>query len=308
MQETNPYIKTIDGLKAKFQDARLRLAPKSRFTFKIKKRSSALSLTDAFPPQLTQEDGASEMEVNDDVAAHPNSAVQQSPMRRVPNSSEDRSEQHDYNIDIEGPETPGITRFPSFTRAKAVTISDHRSLHIILPSSAARATTSGSLTNLHHCIVDMSIPTVNGKPFAGLAMKDISNSLIIAGQVNGAAHITNVADSIIVVLSRQVRMHDCKNVDVYLFCLSRPIIEDCENMRFAPIPECYASEEWKNLQNHWDQVDDFKWLKVDQSPNWCKMPEEGRIQNEIWTEVVPGQPGKGPADIMRQVGLTPGQR
>merc|ERR1711964_676119 len=46
-------------------------------------------------------------------------------------------------------------------------------------------------------------------------------------------------NSIIVVASRQVRMHDCKNVDIYLHCGSRPIIEDCSNVRFSPIPECY---------------------------------------------------------------------
>ncbi len=72
-------------------------------------------------------------------------------------------------------------------------------------------------------------------------MKNIKKSLIIAGQVAGAAHITGVEDSVIAVSSRQVRMHDCKNVDIYLFCASRPIIEDCIGVRFAPLPECYVS-------------------------------------------------------------------
>lgn len=88
----------------------------------------------------------------------------------------------------------------------------------------------------------MSISTANGKPFAGLALKNITNSLIVAGQVAGATHITNVQDTVVVVSSRQVRMHDCNNVDVYLSCMSRPIIEDCKNIRFAPIPKCYVSE------------------------------------------------------------------
>jgi hypothetical protein len=87
----------------------------------------------------------------------------------------------------------------------------------------------------------MSVPTTNGAPFAGLALKNIKNSLIIAGHVAGAAHITAVEDSIIVVASRQVRMHGCKNIDIYLYCASRPIIEDCNNVRFSPIPECRVS-------------------------------------------------------------------
>jgi tubulin-specific chaperone C len=135
----------------------------------------------------------------------------------------------------------GPIRKPSFSQASNVSISGHTGLHIILPSSASHATSSGSLTNIKKCIVDMSVPTTHGAPFAGLMLKNIKSSLIIAGQVAGAAHITGVEDSVIAVSSRQVRMHECKNVDIYLMCSSRPIIEDCSNMRFAPIPDYYVS-------------------------------------------------------------------
>ncbi len=56
-------------------------------------------------------------------------------------------------------------------------------------------------------------------------------------------------------------------------------------------------------QNHWDQVDDFKWLKIEHSPNWSIIPEEQRIKAEIWTEVVPGGPGVGIEDIFKKIGL-----
>ena len=140
------------------------------------------------------------------------------------------------NYNDEMTRASGPTRKPSFSQATNISISDHTGLHIILPSSASRATSSGSVTKMQRCIVDMSVPTANGAPFAGLALKNINESLVIAGHVAGAAHITAVENSIIVVASRQVRMHDCKNVDIYLLCASRPIIEDCQNIRFAPIP------------------------------------------------------------------------
>jgi hypothetical protein len=146
-----------------------------------------------------------------------------------------------YNHELGVAGSGGPIRKPSFSQASNVNISGHVGLHIILPSSASHATASGSLTSLKRCIVDMSVPTANGAPFAGLALKNIRQSLIIAGNVAGAAHITNVEDSIIVVDSRQVRMHDCKNVDVYLHCSSRPIIEDCSNIRFSPIPKSHVS-------------------------------------------------------------------
>jgi hypothetical protein len=145
------------------------------------------------------------------------------------------------NYNEEMSRAAGPIRKPSFSQATNVNISGHTGLHIILPSSASHATSSGSITKLYRCIVDMSVPTTNGAPFAGLALKNIKSSLIVAGHVAGAAHITSVENSIIVVGSRQVRMHDCKNVDIYLHCTSHPIIEDCSNVRFSPLPPCYVS-------------------------------------------------------------------
>jgi hypothetical protein len=57
------------------------------------------------------------------------------------------------------------------------------------------------------------------------------------------------------------------------------------------------------LINHWDQVDDFKWLKAEHSPNWSTLPEEERIPEEVWTTVVPGKPGIGVQDILKVVGI-----
>ena len=89
----------------------------------------------------------------------------------------------------------------------------------------------------------MSVPTakVQGTPFPGLTLKNIKDSLIIAGRVAGPVHITGLSHSIVVVIARQVRIHECKDVDVYLHCTSHPIIEDCSNMRFAPLPPCFVS-------------------------------------------------------------------
>jgi hypothetical protein len=145
-----------------------------------------------------------------------------------------------YNEEIARPSASPL-RKPSFSAARNIGISNHSGLHIILPSSAARATASGSLTDLSNCIVDMSIPTATGAAFPGLVIKNVSNSLIVAGRVDGPVHITGVSDSILVVVARQVRIHECSNVDIYLHCGTHPIIEDCSGMRFAPLPNTYVS-------------------------------------------------------------------
>jgi hypothetical protein len=145
-----------------------------------------------------------------------------------------------YNEEMSKPSSSSI-RKPSFSASRSIGIANQNGLHIILPSSAARATAAGSLTGLKDCVVDMSVPTAGGTPFPGLAIKNISGSLLVAGRVMGPAHITGVSDSIIVVTARQVRIHECHNVDMYLHCGSHPIIEDCSGMRFAPLPATYVS-------------------------------------------------------------------
>lgn len=59
----------------------------------------------------------------------------------------------------------------------------------------------------------------------------------------------------------------------------------------------------ESMENHWDQVDDFKWLKAEHSPNWSILPEAERLSEEIWTETVPGKPGKNAEDILKEIGV-----
>ncbi len=58
-----------------------------------------------------------------------------------------------------------------------------------------------------------------------------------------------------------------------------------------------------SIQNQWDQVDDFKWLKAEHSPNWSILPDVEILKEEVWTTVVPGGPGIGLEDILRKIGL-----
>lgn len=183
-----------------------------------------------------------------DETANSNSAVasdeERDTVSSLPPHEEIAAVMKDYNKEMaqmsEG--RPGV-RKPSFSSAHTIALYDHAGLHIILPSSASRATASGALTNLEACVVDMTVPTsssTSGVPFAGLVLKNIRGSLLVCGTVAGPVHITGVKNSTVVVAARQVRIHECENVDLYLHCGSHPIIEDCSGMRFAPIPATYC--------------------------------------------------------------------
>lgn len=60
----------------------------------------------------------------------------------------------------------------------------------------------------------------------------------------------------------------------------------------------------KPEKDHWDQVDDFKWLKADHSPNWTTLPIDKRIVDEVWRDVVPGGPGWSLDDILKATNVS----
>jgi tubulin-specific chaperone C len=319
------YAEAIKALSEKLQNTRASFAPKTKFAFSkaVHKNPSAVSANDSAEPALQ-----SRLKL----AGHSNSTSAESSMAPTPlrlhspaNESQTDNTKDPPAGEAEDPVNEllrnlqdngsgvGVVRKPSFSRSTRISFSNHKGLHIILPPSASHATsTSGTLSNLRNCIVDMSVPTSFGvvaRPFAGLTLRDISDSLIVSGRVAGPMHITNMRDSVLVVACRQFRMHDSRSVDVYLHCGSRPIIEDCDDVRFAPLPSVYETEEINGEGkggvagngNFWDQVDDFKWLKSEPSPHWRILEQSERVEERVWTEIVPGKPGIGVEDLLAAV-------
>jgi hypothetical protein len=144
------------------------------------------------------------------------------------------------NPSSEQTDTASAAQKISSPNANTITISDENNAHILAPETAS-PTSSGTVTNIRRSVIDLTPPTINNGPYATLTLKNIQGSLIICGQVAGPIHITGVENSVLVTPCRQFRMHASKNVDVYLHTASRPIIEDCERIRFAPLPEAYVS-------------------------------------------------------------------
>ncbi|KAL1800210.1 hypothetical protein ACET3X_000552 [Alternaria dauci] len=163
-------------------------------------------------------------------------------------------------------------------------------------------TSSPTVSHITHCVVDLSAPTKANAPFAALYLRSITSSLIITGQVAGAIHITDVSNSVIVTACRQFRIHGSKDVDVYLHSASRPIFEDCEGLRFAPLPDCYKTPEIEQSANRWDQIDDFKWLKAEPSPHFNILPASERVSEDVWREKVPGN-DESLDDTLKAVGI-----
>jgi hypothetical protein len=244
-------------LNEKLDETKAALAPRSRFTFKTaQKNASAISLSDAAElaaQQRAKLPGYRPHAPSEESSIATTPVYLESPAAEPPSrpSEPQRANSLGAFLANAGVKSPGsadpqqeprgaVTQYMALANSKSVNISSHNGLHILLPSSASHATSSGSVTNLRRCVVDMSIPTAEGEPFAGLAVKNIKQCLLICGTVGGAAHITGVEGSVIVVTTRQLRMHECKNCVVYLYANSRPIIEDCQGIQFAPLPAHYV--------------------------------------------------------------------
>ena len=213
------YTDAIKALTDELHRTTAKLGPKSRFQFKPRVSKAG---KDSKPD-------ARHLTKNLNIALGP-AASASSP------SEQYKSEDHDQEIS----DVSTGTRKLSISSTRDIAITDRENVHLVIPTSASHTTPAGALKNLKRCVVDMSASTTVGAPFASVAMKNIEKSLVIAGHVNGPVHITGVKDSILVVVARQVRIHDCANVDMYLHCTSHPIIEDCSGMRFAPASKTHV--------------------------------------------------------------------
>ena len=119
-----------------------------------------------------------------------------------------------------------------------------------------------------------------------LRLERLRNCSVTVGAVTRSIFVNDCEGCTFVFSSQQLRIHNCTSVDFYVHMRSGPIIEDCTKLRFAPtlaftFPEMAAQRADAGLDfgldgNQWADVKDFKWLRREQSPNWCIIPEAER--------------------------------
>lgn len=248
-QSSTP-LQAIKGLREKFDETRASFGPRTRFTFKTARRNFPVNGAEPAAQEHRDLSGKQSLlsEHHPEGQGSSTASILRTPPTTVDKSQRivrDSEEREHTNLNPQA----AATRSPAFSKSSTVSIIDEPDSHIILPPSALHKSKLCSLTSLSGCIVDLSVlsPQDNAS-FASLTVKNIRTSLLVCGNVSGPAHITAVEDSVIAVKCRQFRMHECRNVDVYLSCSSRPIIEDCSGIRFAPIPNTYVNTSFTENQ------------------------------------------------------------
>lgn len=91
-------------------------------------------------------------------------------------------------------------------------------------------------------------------------------------------------DTVFVLACHQVRIHECVRCSFYIHATSKPIIEECSELGFAPfalscpdLDQRMAEAGLDADRNCWDDVQDFDWLRSTPSPNWHVVPEPDRL-------------------------------
>jgi hypothetical protein len=134
----------------------------------------------------------------------------------------------------------------------------------------------GSLSGQDVWISDATDATIALCDHLGaLRIDRVRRCRIYVGAVAGSVHLEDCVDCVLVLASRQIRIHTAQRCDFYLHVQSNPIIEHSSALRFAPYCLRYAERaahaaaaRLDEARNLWEEVQDFNWLKTQHSPNW----------------------------------------
>ncbi|EEP82772.1 predicted protein [Uncinocarpus reesii 1704] len=286
------YAEAIKALQEKLAETRAAIAPRQKFAFKTaRKNPSAVSLADMaeldaqgrrhIPGYRSSDNSSMESSLTVtplDTRSPAIPGLDTSGLGRNSSSLAERT-----TVDAANGATTAKHTIPS--DASTISVDSRTNVHLILSSPIGHRTVPVSITSLKRSVIDL----INGLPFAAMAIKDVTDSLLMCGEVKGAAHITGVRNSVLAVSCHQFRMHDCSDVTVYLGCSSTPIIENCHNIRFNHIPNPLLKDSVEfTVKDSWSNIDDFSWLKMGQSPNWRVTDEKGFNPDDIWAKLSSG--------------------
>ncbi|KAM3725867.1 Protein XRP2 [Dirofilaria immitis] len=99
---------------------------------------------------------------------------------------------------------------------------------------------------------------------ATVNVDDCEECLIVIGPCKGSVFIRNCKNTTLFTICQQFRSRDCINIDVFLLCTTKPIIESSKLMRFRSLALSYdkfeehiARASLSPFTNNWNNVHDF---------------------------------------------------
>ena len=136
---------------------------------------------------------------------------------------------------------------------------------------------------------------VKGSPSV-VHIDSIDSCTVLCGPVVGSTFINKCTNSKLALVCHQLRIHETTNTQFYIHVGSRAIIENTQQVTFAPYSWTFPNiDSYFNLSNfkpdsnifNFTAIDDFNWLNQTQkSPNWSFLEEANRLK---WTSDETGQ-------------------
>ena len=151
----------------------------------------------------------------------------------------------------------------------------HRTL--VLPPS--RLHRDLHLSHLTHCRI--VLPSLS----SSLHLTHLTHCQLLSGPVTGPVHLTSCHSSTFHLACHQLRIHHSTHLTLHLFASSTPIIEHSSHITFDPTYRLrypHHTTDWAEagMQGRRNaaavRVEDFNWLRVQQSPNW-RYAAEGEL-------------------------------
>ncbi|KAG0210574.1 hypothetical protein BGX28_009210 [Mortierella sp. GBA30] len=259
--ETRVCLEAVKSLSEQLNLLRVKLIPRTKFTFKSRKTVATLAVANAPCPRSTGS-VTTPSKIPED--------VDQSLFMKF----ENRTGEHLFIGSLQVPSSDYSLPTPmeDVVYLGGVPVDGSKILH-----SQVREAKDVALTDLTDCTVNLVHDSI---PLGAIHIKTLRRCTLIIPPVSGSILLHDCQDCIIVGACHQSRMHTSSNLDIYLHVTSEPIIEDCTYLRFAPYPyhEVLPAEEQLHRlfqvaqldpeKNFYDRVKDFNWLKQQQSPNW----------------------------------------
>lgn len=126
-----------------------------------------------------------------------------------------------------------------------------------------------NFSHLTNCVVLVSVET------SAIRGDALTNCVIYTGAIFGSLWLEECSQCEFFVACRQVRVHLSRATTFHLRVGSHPIIEDCQQLQFGPYRLHFDGLKPQlerlglcNDSGLWAKVNDFKWHKAHQSPNW----------------------------------------
>lgn len=176
------------------------------------------------------------------------------------------------------------------------TISDHSDCYLSRsclsgPSSSINHTEvsiirlSSSILNLLTATNESTPVSANPISLSALHIRDIQNSILILGTVDGSIMLHNLTSCVVVAGCHQFRMHNSTAVDAYLDITSNPIIESCNQVRFGAYPgvlKTTTDQQSPVAKIHTKLPflpQDFSHIRATPSPNWRVLEEDELVHD-----------------------------